>query len=93
VSATEAERLGLFSRVVPDDRFAAEVTSLAADLAAKPPLPVRLAKQAVYASERHTLSHMLDVELDHQLQCFRTRDAAEGLAAFLAKRAPVFAGH
>jgi len=64
-----------------------------------PPGPVKeavtalaLAKQAVYASESHSLSQMLDLELEHQLRCFASRDAREGFTAFLEKRQPSFQG-
>ncbi len=92
VDAQEALRLGLFNRVVPQDRLAAETTTLARTLAAKPPLALALAKKAVYASESGTLSQMLDLELEHQLRCFASRDAREGFAAFLEKRQPSFQG-
>ena len=92
VGAEDALRLGLFSRVVPHDRLAAETRALALALAAKPPLALALAKKAVYASESHGLSQMLDMELEHQLRCFASRDAREGFAAFLEKRQPSFQG-
>jgi enoyl-CoA hydratase/carnithine racemase len=44
----------------------------------------------VYDSLDRSLPEMLDYELDAQLQCFKTRDAAEGIGAFVAKRPPVF---
>jgi enoyl-CoA hydratase/carnithine racemase len=92
VSAPEAERLGLFSRVVPHERLRAETAALAATLAERPPLALALAKQAVYASEGRSLAEMLDLELQHQLRCFASRDAREGFAAFLEKRPPSFQG-
>ena len=93
VAAEDATRLGLFNQVVPHDRLPEETAALAGDLATKPPLPLALAKQAVYAGERRSLQQMLDVELENQLACFDSEDAAEGLAAFLEKRAPTFVGH
>lgn len=92
VPAAEATALGLFNRTVPHDDLERHTAALAGELAAKPPLALALAKQAIYASERHTLAEMLDLELRHQLACFRSGDAAEGLAAFLEKRAAAFAG-
>jgi enoyl-CoA hydratase/carnithine racemase len=92
VGAEEALRLGLFNRVVPRERLAAETRTLALGLAAKPPIALALAKQAVYASESRSLSDMLDLELEHQLRCFASRDAREGFAAFLEKRSPSFQG-
>jgi 2-(1,2-epoxy-1,2-dihydrophenyl)acetyl-CoA isomerase len=92
VNAEQAQRLGLFNRVVPADRLAAETRVLALELAARPPIALALAKKAVYASESHSLSEMLDLELEHQLRCFKSRDAREGFAAFLEKRSPSFQG-
>ena len=92
VSAPEALRLGLFSRVVPHERLAQETAALAQALAAQPPLALALVKQAVYASEGRSLAEVLDLELQHQLRCFASRDAREGFAAFLEKRPPSFQG-
>jgi 2-(1,2-epoxy-1,2-dihydrophenyl)acetyl-CoA isomerase len=92
VPADEAVRLGLFSRVVPHDKLAAVTRETAVGLAQKPPVALALAKRAIYASDRHTLDDQLDMELAHQLACFQSEDAREGLAAFLEKRAPKFRG-
>ena len=92
VPATEAHRIGLFNRVVPHESLAEETSSLARHLAAKPPLALALAKQALYQSDVADLNHMLDVELDHQLRCFESHDTVEGLNAFLEKREPTFRG-
>jgi 2-(1,2-epoxy-1,2-dihydrophenyl)acetyl-CoA isomerase len=93
IAADEALRLGLFSRVVPHDQLAAVTREVALELAAKPPMALALAKKAVHASDRNTLDAQLDMELTHQLACFQSEDAREGLAAFLAKRPPQFRGH
>lgn len=92
VPATEAHRIGLFNRVVPHELLAEETSSLARHLAAKPPLALALAKQALHQSDVADLNHMLDVELDHQLRCFESHDTVEGLNAFLEKREPTFRG-
>jgi 2-(1,2-epoxy-1,2-dihydrophenyl)acetyl-CoA isomerase len=92
IDADECFRLGLFNRVVPHDRLAPETDSLARAWAAKPPIALALAKQAVYQSGDNSLEAMLDVELEHQLRCFDSKDATEGLNAFLEKRHPLFRG-
>lgn len=92
VPATEAHRIGLFNRVAPHELLAKETSSLARHLAAKPPLALALAKQALHQSDVADLNHMLDVELDHQLRCFESHDTVEGLNAFLEKREPIFRG-
>jgi 2-(1,2-epoxy-1,2-dihydrophenyl)acetyl-CoA isomerase len=92
VSADEALRLGLVSRVVPHHQLVSVTREVALGLAQKPPRALALAKKAIYASDRHTLDDQLDMELAHQLACFQSEDAREGLMAFLEKRAPVFRG-
>ncbi len=90
IEADECLRLGLVNRVVPHELLSETVAAYAAGLAAKPALSLALTKRAIYDSLDHSLPEMLDYELDAQLQCFRTRDAAEGIRAFVGKRAPVF---
>jgi 2-(1,2-epoxy-1,2-dihydrophenyl)acetyl-CoA isomerase len=90
IDAAECARLGLFNRVVPHAELAAATASLAQSLAAKPALALTLAKRAVYQSLDRTLPEMLDYELEAQLRCFESGDAAEGINAFVEKRAPVF---
>ena len=92
IGADEGYRIGLFNRVVPHEQLGAETQKLARLLAAKPPMALALVKQAVYASGNHNLDTMLDIELDHQLRCFASEDATEGLNAFLEKRQPLFSG-
>lgn len=92
VPADEALRLGLFNRVVPHEQLEDEVRSWAEQLAAKPPIALALAKEAIYESWHTTLEGMLDLELEHQLKCFKSADAREGLEAFLHKRPARFQG-
>ena len=92
VSADEALRLGIFNRVVLAHKLVEETMTFARMLAAKPPKALALTKEAVYASEGSTLEQMLDTELHHQLRCFVSEDAHEGLHAFLEKRQPHFRG-
>ncbi len=92
IGAAEGHRIGLFNKVVPHDRLGAETQKFARALAQKPPLALALAKKAVYQSEGRDLSGMLDLELDHQMRCFSSEDATEGLKAFLEKRQPRFSG-
>ena len=90
IDANECLRLGIVNRVVPHDLLSDTVASYASMLAAKPALSISLTKRAVYESLDHSLPEMLDYELEAQLRCFKTRDAAEGIRAFVGKRAPVF---
>jgi 2-(1,2-epoxy-1,2-dihydrophenyl)acetyl-CoA isomerase len=90
IGADECLRLGLFNRVVPHDMLAATTANYAAMLAAKPALPLALAKRAVYQSLDRELPEMLDYELDAQINCFKSPDAQEGIGAFVEKRPAVF---
>ncbi len=90
INAEEAHRLGIFNRVVPHHLLAEETEKLARALAAKPPLPLRLAKQAIYRSLDASLDAMLEFELDAQLRCARSADGIEGITAFAEKREPEF---
>lgn len=92
VDAEEAARIGLFERVVPSESFDDEVQRLAAELAAKPPMALRFAKQSLGASLDSGLDAMLTAERERQMACFRSADAKEGITAFNEKRTPVFRG-
>lgn len=90
LDAADCARLGLFNRVVAHGALAAATTEFARALAEKPALPLALAKRAVYQSLDRSLPEMLDYELDAQLRCFESGDAAEGIRAFVEKRAPSY---
>jgi len=92
IGATEAERLGIVNRVVPAAQLAEATRAWARQMAQAPPLAVRRLKQAVYRSDRASLDEMLDYELDAQLECFRSADGKEGIAALFEKRPPHFTG-
>ena len=93
ISATEAERLGIVNRVVPEARFAEETKKFAARVAAGSPMAIRAIKHVLFAAECEKLEHALDAEIERQVKCFLSDDCAEGLDAFLAKREPRFRGN
>ena len=86
LSADEAFRLGLFNRVVDDHRVTEETVSLAARIAAEPPLAVALAKESMRQGFGSSLSDALDRERNNQLRLFKSDDAREAMRAFLEKR-------
>ena len=92
VDAREAERIGLFQQVFADDWFLDEARKLAKELAAKPPMALRLAKRTLAASLSSDLDSMLAAEREQQMRCFRSADAREGITAFNEKRKPLFRG-
>lgn len=90
--AAEAYAAGLVSHLVPDDELAAYVSSLAARLAAGPPLALAATKKAVNAATLPHLDAALERERSGQAVLLRTADAAEGMRAFSERRRPVFRG-
>ena len=92
IDATEAYRIGLGSRLWPEDRFTAEATAYVETLAKGPPLVHRLVKRLVYAGLSGDLAAALDREAVGQMQCLGSKDFAEGVSAFLTKREPKFTG-
>ena len=92
VSAGDAVRLGLVGRVVPADQLGTEARSVAARLAAGAPRAIALTKRALNAAWERDLDAALDYEAHLQDMAGRTKDHAEGLAAFMEKRQPRFTG-
>lgn len=92
VSAAEAHRFGLVSRLVPPERCLSEAMELARLIAARPPVAVRLARQALRHGFETTLREGLEVERRNFTLLFDTADQKEGMAAFLEKRAAKFEG-
>ena len=90
--ATEAERLGLVSRVVPRDRLRAEAQQLAQAIAQKAPLAVAAMKAAIDHGAQSDLSTALQVEIEAAVSLSLTQDAAVGPRAFREKRPPTYHG-
>jgi 2-(1,2-epoxy-1,2-dihydrophenyl)acetyl-CoA isomerase len=86
IDASEALRLGIFSRVVPGDQLDATARETAKTFAAKSSLALMLARKAVYDSVNMSLKDVLDLEIANQMQCFHSPDAKERITAFLEKR-------
>ena len=90
IDAAEALRIGLVNRVVAHAQFAAEIDAFAAKLAASPQASVRAAKRSLRAAWARTLAQCLDAESEAQRECWASADSAEGLRAFVEKRAAAF---
>lgn len=92
MSANEAFAAGLITKVVPAELFLTEAMRLAREIASKPPLAVRMAKDAVLKAFDTALETGLDYERGSFNLLFATEDRREGMRAFLEKRNPVFTG-
>jgi enoyl-CoA hydratase len=91
-SAQEALEMGLINKIFPIESYLEEAKKLATDIASKPPLAVRLAKEAVLRAASTNLNE--DVEFERRLFAllFATDDMREGMNAFIEKRKPIWKG-
>lgn len=92
VPATDLVAAGVVSRVVPDDALEEAALSLAAIVASNAPLAVRAMKRVVDDGMELPLRDALTLEQQALSTLFASSDAAEGIAAFLGKRPPVWQG-
>jgi 2-(1,2-epoxy-1,2-dihydrophenyl)acetyl-CoA isomerase len=92
LSAGEALDWGIANRVVADASLAEEAHSTAAQLAAGPTRAYGAAKRLMHAGFTEGLETQIEMKLRSIAAMARTEDAREAIAAFGAKRAPVFTG-
>ncbi len=92
ISAADAVAIGLANKVVPQKDVLAEARTLAAKIAAKSPLVLKLLKRTLTNGADMPLSAALPYEQSMIGLVLDTNDAHEGCSAFLEKRAPAFAG-
>lgn len=91
-TAREAVELGVITEVVSDDKWRERAGELARTIASRPPLAVKLAKQALLAADETSLA----AGLAHERRLFElamaSEDRVEGMRAFIEKRDPQFKG-
>jgi enoyl-CoA hydratase len=92
IGALEAYRVGFVDRVVPAERLLSEANELAGVIAAKPPLGLRMGKEALNRIELMPVEDGYALEQDYSRKLLATEDAREGVRAVLEKRAPIFKG-
>ena len=93
LGAETAADWGLIWKAVDDSLLMEEATALAERLAAGPTLGLGLTKRLIQAAATNSLDAQLDMERDLQREAGASADHAEGVIAFLEKRAPDFRGH
>jgi enoyl-CoA hydratase/carnithine racemase len=92
IDAKEAHRVGLVNKVTAKGKWLEEAVELAQVVARRPPLAVRLAKQAVLAADETPLAAGLAHERRLYELAMATEDRVEGMRAFIEKRRPEFHG-
>ncbi|MDW4496450.1 2-(1,2-epoxy-1,2-dihydrophenyl)acetyl-CoA isomerase PaaG [Sulfitobacter sp. D35] len=90
--AKTAADWGLIWKALPDEDLMPHAREMAERFAKGPTLGLGLTKQAIQAAATDTLEVHLELEADMMKRCGESADYAEGVTAFLNKRAPVFRG-
>ncbi len=88
--AADALALGIVNRIVPAAELDAATEAIVQSLAAGPVVALRRTRRLVRDALAHSLSEQLQAEAVAFGECAGTPDFAEGITAFLAKRAPQF---
>lgn len=92
IDAQEAYKLGLVNRVVPVESYLEEAIQIAKLIASRPPVAVRLAREALRYGLETTMRDGIEVERRNFLLLFDSDDQKEGMKAFIEKRPAEFKG-
>jgi len=92
IDAETALSMGLITKVVPAGSLMDEAKKMAAELAAKPPIALKMAKKSINYSGNVDLGSGLEYEQKSCSMLFATEDQKEGMRAFMEKRRPVYQG-
>jgi enoyl-CoA hydratase/carnithine racemase len=93
VDAQEALRIGLVSRVLPEEKFLPAIQQIAGELASSvSPRSLRIMKRQIYTGLLQNLGEAFDLATEEMKASFGTEDFKEGVAHFLEKRSAAFTG-
>ncbi len=92
VGAEEGLRLGIFNEVFEDDEFREKSMKFAEEIAAGPPIALKLMKENLNRACEEDFTVCLDHEAESLMRCARTDDHKEAVSAFLEKRKAKFLG-
>lgn len=92
IGAEDAHRMGLVNRVVLAGSALAEAQAMAATIAAKSPLTLRIGKRAFQEQLEMPLTEAYDHATQVMVENMLARDAEEGIGAFIEKRQPTWTG-
>lgn len=92
IDAAAACEMGLITRAVPAGNLDESVNGILDSLAAKSPIGMRIGKDAFYKMADMPFEEAVDFLSEKLGEVASTRDAAEGITAFIEKRPPVFTG-
>jgi 2-(1,2-epoxy-1,2-dihydrophenyl)acetyl-CoA isomerase len=92
LSAEQAQAWGLIWQCVDDTELMPTVKKMAAQLATGPTRGIARTKEAIYAAATQTFEQSLEMERAFQRELGQSNDYAEGVAAFMEKRAARFSG-
>lgn len=92
IDAAEAQRIGLIERVVEPEALAETVDAIAAKIASKSPIGLRVGKKSMDEAEEMPVDTGYAHEQRYSTQLMHSEDAREATRAIVEKRAPVFAG-
>ena len=93
IAAEEAERWGLYNRVVPAERLLAEAQALARSLAQGPTFAHAMTKKTLHQEWNMGVDEAIEAEAQAQAICMQTMDFERAYEAFAARRAPAFEGN
>jgi enoyl-CoA hydratase len=92
IDAGTAYAWGLVEKVVPVDELGSAALEVAGQIAAQSPHAVAVLRELARTTRDLSLEEGLRREADGFVRCLRSEDGAEGVAAFIEKRAPTFSG-